>query len=63
MITYRDMTFCVNEKCTKKCFKYLTCKIQKAAEAYGLPLAVASFVCLEQDDDGVYRLQEDKEEC
>lgn len=54
MITYRDMTFCVNEECTKKCSKYLTCEIEEKARMFGLPLAVASFVCLDQGEDGVY---------
>ena len=55
MITYRDMTFCVNEKCTKRCERFLTNELEQAAKAYGLPLAVASFICLNQGKDGVYR--------
>jgi hypothetical protein len=56
------MTFCVNEKCTKKCKRYLTCEIEQAAKAYSLPLAVASFICLEQDTDGVYKSEYEDEE-
>lgn len=55
MITYRDMTFCVNEQCTKRCRKYLTCEIEQKAKAFGLPLAVSSFICLNQGEDGVYK--------
>lgn len=54
MLTYRDTTFCVNAECTKKCSKYLTCEIQEQAQRFGIPLAVASFVCLDQGEDGVY---------
>ena len=57
MLVYKDMTFCVNEKCNKRCKKYLTCEIEKAAKDYGLPLAVASFICLDCGEDGVYRLE------
>lgn len=46
MPTYRDMTFCANTQCNKKCHKYLTCEIEEAAKKFGLPLAVASFICL-----------------
>ena len=49
--TYRDKTFCVNEKCTKKCSRYLTCEIQEQAEKFGLPLAVASFICTDVGED------------
>lgn len=55
MICYKDMTFCVNEQCTNKCGKYLTCEIEQTAKDFGLPLAVASFICLNQGDDGVYQ--------
>ena len=48
------MTFCVNEECTKRCSKYLTCEIQEQAQRFGLPLAVASFICLDMGDDGKY---------
>ena len=48
------MTFCVNEECTKKCHKYLTCEIEEKAKMFGLPLAVASFICLDMGDDGKY---------
>lgn len=51
MLTYRDMTFCVNEKCTEKCNRYLTREIQEKAKEFGLPLAVASFVCMDSEKD------------
>lgn len=54
MITYKDMTFCVNEECTNKCKKYLTCEIEEAARKFGLPLAVTSYICLDKGEDGVY---------
>ena len=54
MITYRAMTFCVNEECSKKCGKYLTRELEEKAKMFGLPLAVASFICLDQGEDGVY---------
>lgn len=57
MICYKDMTFCVNEKCNKKCHKYLTCEIEQAAKKFGLPLAVSSFICLNQGEDGVYKME------
>lgn len=51
MITYRDMTFCVNEECSNRCSRYLTCEIEEQAKIHGLPLAVASFICLDMGDD------------
>lgn len=57
MSTYRDMTFCVNTQCNKKCHKYLTCEIEEAAKKFGLPLAVASFICLDKGEDGVYKME------
>ena len=59
MLVYKDRTFCVNEQCTKRCKKYLTCEIEKAAKAYGLPLAVASFICLDCGEDGIYEKKEE----
>lgn len=62
-ITYKDKTFCINEKCKKKCNRYLTPEIIAAAEQYGLPVAVAELICLDCGDDGVYELKtEDKDE-
>ena len=55
MICYKDMTFCVNEQCTKRCKKYLTCEIEQAAKDFGIPVAVASFICLDQGENGVYK--------
>lgn len=60
MITYKDMTFCVNEQCTNKCRKYLTCEIEQKAQAFGLPLAVASFICLDKGEDEVYKHESEK---
>ena len=57
MIHYRDMTFCVNKECKKKCKKYLTPEIIQAAEAYGLPVAMSEFICLDCGEDGVYELK------
>lgn len=49
MITYRDMTFCVNKECTKECKRRLTPQIEKEAEQFGLPLAIAEFMCNKED--------------
>lgn len=57
MIHYRDMTFCVNKECKKKCKKYLTPEIIQAAEAYGLPVAMSEFICLDCGEDGVYKME------
>ena len=57
MIHYRDMTFCCNEKCKKRCSRYLTPEIIKAAEQYGLPVAMSEFICLDCGEDGVYELK------
>lgn len=54
MITYRDMTFCVNEQCKKRCSKFLTPEIEKQAEEYGLPVAVSNMICLDCGEDGKY---------
>ena len=61
MIHYKDKTFCVNEKCKKKCNRYLTPEIIKAAEQYGLPVAMAEMICLDCGEDGVYKLQDGEE--
>ena len=61
-LVYRDTTFCVNEQCTNKCNRYLTYEIQQKAKEYGLPLAVASFICVNKGEDGVYRMTGDKDE-
>ena len=44
MIHYKDMTFCCNEKCKKRCSRYLTPEIIAAAEQYGLPVAIWTVV-------------------
>ena len=41
MITYRDMTFCVNQQCKQKCDRRLTKQIEQ--DANGMPIAVADF--------------------
>mgnify|MGYP003436519072 CR=1 FL=1 len=51
-LVYKDMTFCVNKQCTKKCRRYLTCEIKAKAKAFGLPIAVASFICVDKGEDG-----------
>ena len=56
-IVYKDTTFCVNDKCINKCQRYLTCEVEQAAKSYGLPLAVASFICEDKGEDGVYELK------
>lgn len=56
-MTYRDMTFCANTQCNKKCYKYLTCEIEESAKKFGLPLAVASFICLDKGEEGVYKME------
>ena len=57
-IVYRDRTFCVNQSCKKRCERFLTPQIEQAAEAYGLPVAVSEFICLNQGEEGVYRYEE-----
>lgn len=54
MITYRDMTFCVNEQCKNRCSRFLTPEIEKQAEEYGLPIAVSNMICLDVGEDGKY---------
>ena len=54
MLTYKDRTFCINEECVKKCYRYLTYEIQEQARRFGLPLSVASFICLEKTEEGKY---------
>lgn len=49
MITYKDMTFCVNKLCRKDCNRRLTPEINKEAEENGLWLAVAVFDCEEEN--------------
>lgn len=49
MITYRDMTFCVNKECIKECKRRLTPQIEEEAKQFGLPLALAEFTCNKED--------------
>lgn len=62
MFTYRDMTFCVNQDCKKRCFKFLTPQIEQRASQLGMPVAVAEFICLDCGSDGVYKLEVDEDE-
>ena len=57
-ILYRDMTFCVNQRCQKRCERFLTPAKEQAAKQWGLPVAVAEFICMNQGKDGVYRHEE-----
>lgn len=57
-LVYKDMTFCVNKQCTKKCNRYLTCEIKAKAKAFGLPIAVASFICVDKGEDGIYKCED-----
>lgn len=59
MITYRDMTFCVNKNCKKRCSKYLTPEIEQAAIESALPISVAEMICLDCGEDGVYKVAEE----
>ena len=61
MITYRDRTFCSNRDCKKECFRKLTPEIEKAAEQYGLPIAMSEFICLDCGEDGVYELKTEED--
>lgn len=51
MITYKDKTFCNNEKCSIKCDRRLTEEIIAEANSIGLPISVADFNCEENSDD------------
>lgn len=51
MLCYKDMTFCVNDKCKKTCSKKLTEKITEEAEKFGLPLAVFNYFCIDCGED------------
>jgi hypothetical protein len=61
-VVYKDMTFCVNQKCKKRCGRFLTEEIEKKAIKYRLPLACSVFICLDKGEDGVYRMNEDNDE-
>lgn len=62
MITYRDMTFCCNQQCKKRCSRFLTPEIEKQAEAYGLPVAMSNMICLDCGEDGKYELKIEEED-
>lgn len=53
MFTYRDMTFCNNRNCKKRCSRKLTKKIRKDAEALGMPIAIANYNCEDKDESNV----------
>ena len=44
-MVYRDMTFCVNDKCKKTCSRKLTKKITEKANKLGMPIAVSNYFC------------------
>ena len=54
MLTYRDMTFCVNEQCKKRCSRFLTPEIEQKARQFGLPIAMSNMICLDCGEDGKY---------
>lgn len=58
-IVYKDKTFCANQNCKKRCERFLTPEIEQAAEAYGLPVAVSEFICLDCGEDGKWELKQD----
>lgn len=51
MYCYKDMTFCVNDKCKKPCNKKLTEKITETANKLGMPLAVGNYICTDCGED------------
>jgi len=51
VLCYKDMTFCVNEKCKKPCSKKLTEEITEKAKNFGLPLAVSNYFCTDCGED------------
>ena len=62
MIVYKDITFCINNNCSKKCRRFLTPQIEAEAQAYGLPIACAELICVDKGEDGVYRCEDIKDE-
>lgn len=50
MFCYKDMTFCVNDKCKKTCRRKLTQEIIDKANEFGMPLAVSNFFCVDCGD-------------
>lgn len=57
MIHYKDMTFCTNHSCKKRCRKFLTPEIIAAARQFGLPVACTEYICLDKGQDGVYKME------
>lgn len=53
MLVYKDMTFCVNDKCKKSCSKKLTDEIAEKAKKLCLPLAVSNYFCVDCGDEDV----------
>lgn len=51
MLCYKDMTFCINEKCKRACKKKLTVKITQEAEKLGLPIACSNYICTDMGDE------------
>lgn len=51
MFTYKDMTFCINDKCKKTCSRKLTEQITESAKKIGMPLAVSNYICVDCGDD------------
>lgn len=51
MFTYKDRTFCVNKDCKKVCRDRLTSKIEREAEACGMPIAYAHYECDKEKDN------------
>lgn len=51
MLTYRDMTFCVNDKCKKTCRRKLTEEITQQANKLGMPIAVSNYFCIDCGED------------
>ena len=51
MISYKDMTFCVNQNCKNKCRKFLTPEIEQAAKHFKMPLAVAEYQCGKEEGE------------
>lgn len=50
MFCYKDMTFCVNDKCKKTYRRKLTQEITDKANEFGMPLAVSNFFCVDCGD-------------
>ena len=52
MLCYKDMTFCVNDKCKKTCSKKLTEKITEEAEKFDGPSIILAYSpCIDCGED------------